>query len=60
MHNDSESGDDLVFLSPDSEPGPDKPDTGASPHLRRSSRKRKSTVGGEAMTKGSSSKKKGT
>ena len=37
---------------------PDKPDEGASPHLRRSSRKRKSTAGEADMPKDSSSKKK--
>ena len=30
MRNDSESSDDLVFLTPGGEPHPDKPDTGAS------------------------------
>ena len=57
MRNDSESGDELVFLSPPEgvEP-PDKQDTGASPRLRRSSRKRKSTTD-PGMTRDSSSKK---
>ena len=59
MRNDSESGDDLAFLSPESEPETQKADNGASPHLRRSSRKRKSIADVDsAMPKGSSSKKK--
>ena len=58
MRNDSESGDDLVFLSPpEGETPPSSQDTGASPRLRRSSRKRKSTAE-PAMSKESSSKKK--
>ena len=58
MRNDSESGDDLVFLSPpDGETPPSNQDTGASPRLRRSSRKRKSTAE-PAMSKESGSKKK--
>ena len=46
--------EESVFQSPEWEP-----DQGASPQLRRSSRKRKSTAGAgdEDMTKGSSSKK---
>ena len=61
MRNESECGDDIVFLSPEGESPPAKPDAGASPRLRRSSRKRKSTAGGEdSMSKGASSKKKKT
>ena len=52
--------EDAVFLSPERDhPEQDKPDQGASPQLRRSTCKRKSTAGGdEDMTKGSNSKKK--
>ena len=66
MHSEPESGDELVFLSPESEPEQEqeqdqkRQDTGASPQLRRSTRKRKSTIGEKSMTKGSSSKKKKT
>ena len=56
MRDDSESGDDLVFLSPPEGPVPEKPDTGASPRLRRSSRKRKSTA--DPVNKESHPKKK--
>ena len=54
----SDSGDELVFLSPEEEFEPEEPDTGASPRLRRSSRKRKSTAAVPEMSKGSCSKKK--
>ena len=53
--------EELVFLSPEEEfeSKPAQPDPGASPQLRRSSRKRKSTTSyGVDMSKGSSSKKK--
>lgn len=61
MRNDS-SGDDLIFLSGESEPEQtEQQDAGASPRLRRSVRKRKSTSGVEhSMLKGSTSKKKKT
>ena len=52
----SESGDELEFLSPEEGPSPDE--TGASPRLRRSSRKRKSVAADPDMSKGTSSKKK--
>ena len=60
MRSDSDSGEDLAFLSPPEEgPARGGTDVGASPHLRRSSRKRKSTAGTEDnMVKESSSKKK--
>ena len=45
-----------MFLSPPEGPAPDKQDAGASPHLRRSSRKRKSTA--DPVSKESDSKKK--
>ena len=62
MRNDS-SGDDLIFLSGESEPEQEhsEQEPGASPRLRRSARKRKSTSGIEhSMHKGSTSKKKKT
>ena len=54
---------ELVFLSPDEEPGPPpgaQQDQGASPILRRSNRKRKSTAAYSEsdMSKNSGSKKK--
>ena len=53
-----EDGEDLVFLSPDESP-PKEKDQGASPVLRRSTRKRKSvSAAGPDMSKGSSTKKK--
>ena len=61
--SDSESeGDDVVFLSPE-ETAEDleeanKKDQGASPTLRRSSRKRKSVIVQGNMSKNSASKKK--
>ena len=60
MHSNSVTGDEeeLVFLSPEWEQDPDKPDQGASPKLRRSSRKRKSVASEESMSKGNSAKKK--
>ena len=60
MPDDSESGDELEFLSPEGEPAPEQPDTGASPRLRRSSRKRKSVANLDKpdMQRGSGSKKK--
>lgn len=58
MPSEPDSGDDLVFLSPEGELAPDQPDTGASPKLRRSTRKRKSTAGDTGMPRGSESKKK--
>ena len=51
-----DSEEDLVFLTPEGEPVPEKPDQGASPHLRRSSRKRKS-LASESMPKSSKKKK---
>ena len=57
MPSSAESGDDLVFLSPEEGPTPEKQSQGASPQLRRSSRKRKSAAGPD-MSKGSGSKKK--
>ena len=48
MRNDSDSNDDLVYLLPDGEALTEKPDAGASPKLRRSTRKRKSTAVDEA------------
>ena len=59
MPSSVESGDELVFLSPEEGPTPEKQgqSQGASPQLRRSSRKRKS-VAGPDMSKGSGSKKK--
>ena len=63
--SDSTSGQDVeveIFLSPEEEirvirERRQLEDQGASPQLRRSSRKRKSTTA-EGMSKGSSSKKK--
>ena len=55
MPTGSEEEGDLVFLSPDESPPKDQ---GASPQLRRSSRKRKSVQVVQDMSKGSSSKKK--
>ena len=56
----SDSEPELVFLSPEESPvnkRTDQEDQGASPKLRRSSRKRKSIVSlGDSMSKGSSSK----
>ena len=49
--------DELVFLSPEEEIGGPAKDQGASPLLRRSARKRKSTSEQVDMTKGSNSKK---
>ena len=51
-----EECDDVVFLSLDE--SPPKKDQGASPQLRRSSKKRKSVSVIPDMSKGSSSKKK--
>ena len=52
-------GDEAVFLSPLEEAtAAEVPDQGASPTLRRSTRKRKSTSAFPDMTKGSSTKKK--
>ena len=48
---DSKEEEDVVFQSPEWDSDQDKPDQGASPHLRRSARKRKSTAG-DSMTKG--------
>ena len=49
--------EDGIFQSPEWDPTPDT-DQGASPQLRRSTRKRKSTAGDDSMTQGNSSKKK--
>ena len=59
MPNTDSEGDneEVVFLSPDESP-PKNQDPGASPKLRRSSRKRKSVS--NDMSKGSGSKKKKT
>ena len=57
MTTDSES-DEQEFLSPEAERRRPVKDQGASPTLRRSSRKRKSVSGQAGMSKGSSSKKK--
>ena len=60
VRSDSENEAELVFLSPDEEPRPQQGDQGASPVLRRSNRKRKSTAAYSEtdMSKSSSSKKK--
>ena len=63
VRSDSENEAELVFLSPDEEvskPPESKKveDQGASPVLRRSNRKRKSTAAHEDMPKDSGSKKK--
>ena len=47
-----------MFLSPEGEPAPEQPEAGASPKLRRSSRKRKSTVIEPDMPRSSGTKKK--
>ena len=55
----SDEEEDAAFLSPEWDPADVSVDQGASPRLRRSSRKRKSTAGGdESMVNGSASKKK--
>ena len=50
--------EEAVFLSPEWDPTQEDQDQGASPKLRRSARKRKSTAGDGSMVNGSASKKK--
>ena len=50
--------EDVIFLTPEGDQEAEKEDQGASPQLRRSARKRKSTAGDEVMSRESSSKKK--
>ena len=50
-------GEELIFLSPEEDP-PEHTDQGASPLLRRSTRKRKSVSDAKDMSKTSASKKK--
>ena len=55
---DLEEQEEEVFKSPEWEPDTPGQDQGASPQLRRSARKRKSTAGEEGPSKNSSKKKK--
>ena len=57
MSNTDSESDDVVFLSPPESVQEEMPNTGASPTLRRSSRKRKS-ISTYDMSKNSGKKKK--
>ena len=50
--------EESVFLSPEWDPSQERSDQGASPQLRRSARKRKSTADEDQTVKGTSSNKK--